>query len=83
MKTFSDFIYNKCVERFGVVHAKRPQKLQDSDTSRAKENERSTLRSMGGREETCEGLALYRKSEEESYEKASLAESVPSERVRV
>ena len=30
MKSFSYFIYSNCVERFGVVSAKRPPKLQDS-----------------------------------------------------
>ena len=36
VKSFSDFIYNKCIERFGVVPVKRPQEKKDSDASKAK-----------------------------------------------
>ena len=34
MKSFSDFIYNKCIERFGVVPVKRPQEKKDSRRQR-------------------------------------------------
>ena len=34
VKSFSDFIYNKCIERFGVVPVKRPQEKKDSRRQR-------------------------------------------------
>ena len=34
VKSSSDFIYNKCIERFGVVPVKRPQEKKDSRRQR-------------------------------------------------